>query len=138
MHSHHFEMASTNPRCLISFFQGRRTSERFVKPAIPTTSLGLNTSAPNILSHHSGLLGVLGSGGGTGANIGQHHSVNTLSTPMASAHGSNSNSLNSSSLSSSSTHTLPNTNNSNSSLSFAGHSAFTQPASPMDTSVYKD
>lgn len=130
-----------NPINFISIFhllQSRRTSERFVKPAIPTTSLGLNTSAPNIMSHHGSILGALGGCGsnnsvgnlsGTQQGIGGNNALN-LTMPTL---GSNSNSLNSS-LSSSSNSTLP----TNSSISFAGHSAFTQPASPMDTSVYKD
>lgn len=101
--------------------QGRRTSERFIKPAIPTPSLGLNTSAPNIMSHH----GILGS-----SHIAGHASSSTNSTI-----GSNPNSLNSS-LSSASNTPLP---HANSNISFSGHSSsFTQPASPMDTSVCKD
>lgn len=100
--------------------QGRRTSERFIKPAIPTPSLGLNTSAPNIMSHH-----ILGGG------VGSPHIAGTASSSTNSTIGSNPNSLNSS-LSSASNTTLPN-------ISFSGHSSsFTQPASPMDTSVCKD
>lgn len=118
--------------------QGRRTSERFIKPAIPIPSLGLNTSAPNILSHH-GILGNNSSASSTSSQHHQHHhhhqlSGNPNSSNNSSTVGSNPNSLNSSS--SSNTTFPPNLNNS---ITFAGHSSsFTQPASPMDTSVCKD
>lgn len=74
---------------------GRRTSERFIKPAVPC----LNTSAPNVMSSMS-------SGSGSiPMNIGAHNS------------------------------TLP-ANINNSSIQFAANNVLTQPASPMDTSVY--
>ncbi|KAH8268742.1 hypothetical protein KR018_000571 [Drosophila ironensis] len=41
----------------------RRASERFIKPALPTPMLGLNTSAPNVLTPTNPLLGMLGPGG---------------------------------------------------------------------------
>lgn len=47
---------------------GRRTSERFIKPAIPTASLGLNTSAPNV---------ILGGGSGSGGGGSGTSSLNT-------------------------------------------------------------
>lgn len=136
-------------------FQVRRTSERFAKPAIP--SIGLNTSAPNILGsapshvviqHHQQLLNQqlqsavqsasIGSGGGGGSSIGSAGS-GTGTTPS---------SLNSS-LSSSftSNSTLPASSSLNC-VSFgeqqqqlaaaAGNINIVQPASPMDTSVCKD
>jgi len=36
--------------------QNRRASERFIKPALPTPMLGLNTSAPNVLTTTNPLL----------------------------------------------------------------------------------
>lgn len=75
--------------------QGRRTSERFIKPAVPC----LNTSAPNVMSSMS-------SGCSSNPmNIGAHNV------------------------------TLP-ANINHSSIQFAANNALTQPASPMDTSVY--
>ncbi|XP_070071006.1 PH domain-containing rcdII isoform X3 [Drosophila takahashii] len=49
---------------VISLFslQNRRASERFIKPALPTPMLGLNTSAPNVLTSTNPLLGILGTG----------------------------------------------------------------------------
>ncbi|KAH8259702.1 coiled-coil domain-containing protein 6 [Drosophila bipectinata] len=41
----------------------RRASERFIKPALPTPMLGLNTSAPNVLTPTNPLLGMLGPSG---------------------------------------------------------------------------
>ncbi|KAH8343316.1 coiled-coil domain-containing protein 6 [Drosophila kikkawai] len=38
----------------------RRASERFIKPALPTPMLGLNTSAPNVLTTTNPLLGIIG------------------------------------------------------------------------------
>ncbi|XP_053662657.1 coiled-coil domain-containing protein 6 [Anopheles marshallii] len=96
----------------------RRASERFIKPAIP---IGLNTSAPNVLSSHSTSAGGGGGslfpllGGGSGASTG----------------GVGAGSLNSSIGSS-------NSNNTSSNISFTGNSSFVQPASPMDTSMCKD
>lgn len=112
-------------------FQGRRTSERFIKPAIPSQSVGLNTSAPNILSHQHH--GILGSSSGP-----SHHLPGNSHSPNTSAVGSNPNSLNSSLSSTSNTTLPPNVNISNSNISFGAHTSFTQPASPMDTSVCKD
>uniref|UniRef100_U5ER74 Coiled-coil domain-containing protein 6 n=1 Tax=Corethrella appendiculata TaxID=1370023 RepID=U5ER74_9DIPT len=88
----------------------RRTSERFIKPAIPS---GLNTSAPNMhlqqrdnqTSSSSGGAHICNIGGGTGTG------------------GSSNSSLSSSS---------------NISISFSGNSSFQAPASPMDTSMCKD
>lgn len=101
---------------------GRRTSERFIKPAIP---LGLNTSAPNMFHHHSaGGCVPAGGSNSTGGNF-----------PMLSASNSGApgacSSLNSSISSSSTQH-----NSSN--VSFSGNTSFVQPASPMDTSMCKD
>lgn len=117
LHIHHFD-------CYFAFLfflffsQGRRTSERFVKPAVPTQSLCLNSSAPNVMSHQgSGILGAAINS----VNSNVHHTLNPLN----------------SSLSSGSSITLP-TNISNPSISFASNSALTQPASPMDTSAYKE
>lgn len=126
-----WSICGEHPRCIfiiltaiifrISFLflsQGRRTSERFVKPAVPTQSLCLNSSAPNVMSHQgSGILGAAINS----VNSNVHHTLNPLN----------------SSLSSGSSITLP-TNISNPSISFASNSALTQPASPMDTSAYKE
>lgn len=54
--------------------QTRRGSERFAKPALPTPTLGLNTSAPNVLTTinpllatgYSGATGPAGSSSGAG------------------------------------------------------------------------
>lgn len=92
---------------------GRRASERFVKPAAPTQTLCLNTSAPNVMA--STLFGT---------------------THLTAAHQPP-NPLNSSLSSSSSAITLP-TNINNPSVSYASNVAITQPASPMDTSSYKE
>lgn len=104
----------------------RRTSERFIKPAIP---LGLNTSAPNVLHHHHN-----SSGSGAGVPPGGSSS----NFPLLSASNSGApggigacSSLNSSISSSSTQH-----NSSN--VSFSGNTSFVQPASPMDTSMCKD
>lgn len=40
----------------VSLLQTRRGSERFAKPALPTPTLGLNTSAPNVLTTINPLL----------------------------------------------------------------------------------
>lgn len=137
---------------------GRRTSERFIKPALPTASLGLNTSAPNVLANqfssssagmmsnqgHGVIHGVIGtsSAGNLGLcsggvnerlNISGNTIFNTSTNPL------NTSSLNNSSTSISGM----NTSNSSTSLPFPSTAnqnttAFAQPASPMDTSVYKD
>lgn len=90
--------------------QGRR--ERFIKPAIPLPNIGLNTSAPNVLSssviqsHHSQSSGNINN---NGANSGSNVSLSSLNN----SHSSTSSS------------TLP-------SQSSGGHiSAFVQPPSPM-------
>lgn len=57
---------------LINVLQGRRTSERFIKPAVPTTSMCLNTSAPNVMSSISS------GSSSTPLNIGSHHHNVTL------------------------------------------------------------
>lgn len=104
--------------CIPSLLQGRRTSERFVKPAVPTQSLCLNSSAPNVMSHQgSGILG----GAISSVNSNVHHTLNPLNLSMSSG----------------SSITLP-ANISNPSITFASNSALTQPASPMDTSAYKE
>lgn len=98
-------------------FQGRR--ERFIKPAIPLPNIGLNTSAPNVLSssiipssHHSQSSNNINNfnynnNNNNGANSGSNVSLSSLN--------------NSSSTSSS---TLP-------SQSSGNISAFVQPPSPM-------
>ncbi|XP_030570842.1 coiled-coil domain-containing protein 6 [Drosophila novamexicana] len=60
----------------------RRASERFIKPALPTPMLGLNTSAPNVLTTANPLMATgpagiyggnatgAGAGAGTGAGVG--------------------------------------------------------------------
>lgn len=108
----------------------RRTSERFIKPAIP---LGLNTSAPNVLHHHNSMTGVCSSGGNTGSHFPMLSSGGASSGGGGGgASGAASSSLNNSMTSSSSTY------NTSSNISFGGNSSFVQPASPMDTSMYKD
>lgn len=115
-------------------FVSRRASERFIKPAIP---IGLNTSAPNVLSSHAP-----SSGGGQqpGCVGGSGHLFPLLGGSGAGG-GASVTSLNSSIGSSS--------NNTSSNISFnsggggvVGHTAtttsFVQPASPMDTSMCKD
>lgn len=97
----------------------RRTSERFIKPAIP---LGLNTSAPNVL-HHNNI--------GTPCPPGSSGNQFSLLSSSVGTGGGSSTSQNSS-MSSSSTH------NTSSNISFSGNSSFVQPASPMDTSMCKD
>lgn len=105
---------------LISRLQGRRTSERFIKPAVPL--LGLNTSAPNVLS--SGLQ--FNSQNNNNSNSGGN---NTGSN--ASLSSSLNNSLSSSQ--STSSNTLPSQSTSSNIPTFA------QPASPMETeSTFKD
>ncbi|XP_004525317.1 coiled-coil domain-containing protein 6 [Ceratitis capitata] len=171
----------------------RRASERFIKPALPTPMLGLNTSAPNVLSSNT----LLGSGGGGGGGVGVGGGVGCVagsssavltgalntstlfggagsflqnlnperinigsgagSSLLPNNNGSNSmamagnatplqqasNPMNIS-LSNTSTNLTNNMNSSNSSLSAFtptntnASTAFAQPASPMDTSVYKE
>jgi len=89
--------------------QGRR--ERFIKPAIPLPNIGLNTSAPNVLSssiipsHHSQNNNFNMNNNNSGANSGSNVSLSSL-------------------ISSSSSSTLPSQS--------SGHiSAFVQPPSPM-------
>lgn len=111
-------------KLLISFkniFQGRRTSERFIKPAIPLSSL--NSSAPNVLT-------------GSGCNVIHSFSQNNNSNGGNNS-GSNvslASSLNNS-LSSSSTSSNNSTVPSQSSNNIQ---QFMQPASPMDTEFAKD
>lgn len=120
---------------------GRRTSERFIKPAIPTPSLGLNTSAPNVLSSQFMGAGILGSnqgvnsgGGGSGINLccGASNTSLISSNPMNASLNNSSSSSSSNINNSNLTSAFTPTNNSNSTTTFA------QPASPMDTSVYKE
>ncbi|XP_036338174.1 coiled-coil domain-containing protein 6-like [Rhagoletis pomonella] len=165
----------------------RRASERFIKPALPTPMLGLNTSAPNVLSATS-LLGSAGSGGGASTNPGssgapfnsstlfggtaggpsflQNLNTERLNIGGAGSGGSGllagnngsinvglglgSASMNSNSGTLSQTSNPMNINiNNSSNTSNSSLSAFTptntntttsfaQPASPMDTSVYKE
>ncbi|XP_058835724.1 coiled-coil domain-containing protein 6 [Topomyia yanbarensis] len=103
----------------------RRTSERFIKPAIP---LGLNTSAPNVLHHHNSMGGHCHPGAGSGSG---HFPMLSTSAGTGGGGGGANTSLNSS-VSSSSTY------NTSSNISFSGNSSFVQPASPMDTSMCKD
>ncbi|XP_055620211.1 coiled-coil domain-containing protein 6 [Toxorhynchites rutilus septentrionalis] len=106
----------------------RRTSERFIKPAIP---LGLNTSAPNVLHHHHhSSIGAPSAPGGSGASFSMISSSTGASA--AGAGGNNINASFNSSISSSSIH------NTSSNISCSGNSSFVQPASPMDTSMSKD
>lgn len=97
------------------YLQGRR--ERFIKPAIPLPNIGLNTSAPNVLSssiipsHHS-----QSSNNNNNINFNINNGANSGSNVSLS-------SLNNS-LSSTSSSTLPSQS--------SGHiSAFVQPPSPM-------
>lgn len=101
----------------------RRTSERFIKPAIP---IGLNTSAPNMLHHASAGPTSCQAGGSS-----VHFPVISSSGGSGAGGGGGMSSLNSS-ISSSSTH------NTSSNISFSGNSSFVQPASPMNTSMCKD
>ncbi|KAH8302567.1 hypothetical protein KR044_008280 [Drosophila immigrans] len=56
-----------NPLCPL---QNRRASERFIKPALPTPMLGLNTSAPNVLTTTNPLLATGSAGVYSGAAAG--------------------------------------------------------------------
>ncbi|XP_055689334.1 coiled-coil domain-containing protein 6 isoform X2 [Lutzomyia longipalpis] len=95
---------------------GRRTSERFIKPAIPTPSLGGVSNSINL----GATVPVLS---GNSANAATLHATATANAQTV-ATGSATNSPQQSS---------------SSSISFPGsNSAFIQPASPMDTSVCKD
>ncbi|XP_075160605.1 coiled-coil domain-containing protein 6 [Haematobia irritans] len=128
----------------------RRASERFIKPALPTPMLGLNTSAPNVLSGSSGpgpsVIGGLFScsSNATGPSSGflgnDRLSFNTTNVLCSNAN-----------ISAGTSNTQPfNANTSNSSVNSSSNSAFTptnpsggtstfaQPASPMDTSTCKD
>ncbi|EDV97786.1 coiled-coil domain-containing protein 6 [Drosophila grimshawi] len=165
----------------------RRASERFIKPALPTPMLGLNTSAPNVLTTTNPLLatgsaaiygGTGGAGGAAGTGGGGMSSfLSTLSSerlsfgaggqqPQAAGSagtfvaggilsmnnqltGGTSSSASSSSsnlMNNSSSGNLINSSSSNSSLSAftptnqpsGAATAFIQPASPMDTSTYKE
>lgn len=101
----------------------RRTSERFIKPAIP---IGLNTSAPNMLHHTSA--GPMSCQPGSSSGV---HFPAISSGAGTAGGGGGMSSLNSS-ISSTATH------NTSSNISFSGNSSFVQPASPMDTSMCKD
>lgn len=107
---------------------GRRASERFIKPAAPSQTMCLNTSAPNVMGS-----GLFGTSSGS-MHLSAHQSANPLNplNPLNS-------SLSSNPSANTSTHsiTLP-TNINNPSVSFASNTGFTQPASPMDTSSYKE
>uniref|UniRef100_A0A1I8NYE1 Coiled-coil domain-containing protein 6 n=1 Tax=Stomoxys calcitrans TaxID=35570 RepID=A0A1I8NYE1_STOCA len=126
----------------------RRASERFIKPALPTPMLGLNTSAPNVLSGSSGAgPSVVGglfscSSNATGPSSGflgnerlSFNSASLLSNNATASAGSsntqpfNINTSNASANSSNSAFTPTNPSGSN---------TFAQPASPMDTSTCKD
>lgn len=134
----------------------RRTSERFVKPALPTPLFGLNTSAPNVLTNHpllvsgssqtfsgttggsslsSSMLSNLNNSGGLGER------QNTAST-LNNSNASNPMNISLNNSSSSSSSSIMNTSNSSLS-SFPTNigntsTSFAQPASPMDTTVYKE
>ncbi|XP_053690192.1 coiled-coil domain-containing protein 6 [Sabethes cyaneus] len=111
----------------------RRTSERFIKPAIP---LGLNTSAPNVLHHHNSMAGLCSSSGsGTSGNT-SHFPMLSTSAGSGSGGGGGSSSGGATSLNNSMTSSS--TYNTSSNVSFGGNSSFVQPASPMDTSMYKE
>ncbi|CAD7082470.1 unnamed protein product [Hermetia illucens] len=117
---------------------GRRTSERFIKPAIPTP-LGLNTSAPNVLSNQfigAGIQTVSSGSGSGGAGV---ERISLSGATSNSSIISSSNPLNSS-LNNSSSSSSSNIVNSNlvSTPTNNPPNAFAQPASPMDTSVYKE
>lgn len=105
---------------------------------MPTPSLCMNTSAPNVMSHlhHSNSLL-----GGTSSGMAPiQHSGNPLNSSILSGGGGGGGSSGSNPLNSSHTHnvSLP-TNINNPNISFASNNAITQPASPMDTSAsYKD
>lgn len=164
----------------------RRASERFIKPALPTPMLGLNTSAPNVLTGNP-LLGSVGSAAGGSGNPGlsntglnasslyggasggpscflQNLNAERLSIgggasggtvlsglgigapPISSNSGTSQQASNPMNISiNNSSNNLPNNmNTNNSSLSAFNptntnsSTSFAQPASPMDTSVYKD
>lgn len=140
----------------------RRTSERFVKPALPTPLFGLNTSAPNVLTNlpllvsggasqtfsgtttggggsslNNSMLSNLNNSGGVVGGLGERQNTGgTLNNSIAS--NPMNISLNNSSSSSSSS--IMNTSNSSLSAFPAniGNTSFAQPASPMDTTVYKE
>ncbi|XP_073843700.1 coiled-coil domain-containing protein 6 [Musca autumnalis] len=134
----------------------RRASERFIKPALPTPMLGLNTSAPNVLSGSTGVAGPSVVGGlfsscssnaaaGPPPSSGFLNSNERLSFTSASLLSNNTNNT----ASSNSTQAF-NINTSNSSMNSSnsnsaftptnpsGGGTFAQPASPMDTSTCKD
>ncbi|XP_055373402.1 coiled-coil domain-containing protein 6 [Condylostylus longicornis] len=140
---------------------GRRTSERFIKPAIPSSALGLNTSAPNVLTSNQ----LLSSSGVTLPP--QHSSQHSLSSINLGSNLSgerlvggnnatimNSSLNNSSSTLSSSSSLMMSSSNSSSSIAFTPTNQHQhhqqhqqhqqqlfnaqQPASPMDTSTYKE
>lgn len=55
--------------------QGRRTSERFIKPAIPTSSLGLNTMPLSFMGDRGG-----GGGGSSSSSLNSSFSSATNNT----------------------------------------------------------
>uniref|UniRef100_A0A8D8K561 Coiled-coil domain-containing protein 6 n=1 Tax=Culex pipiens TaxID=7175 RepID=A0A8D8K561_CULPI len=107
----------------------RRTSERFIKPAIP---LGLNTSAPNVLHHHHSSGAGVPPGGSGGSGSSSNFPLLSAGNSGATGGGIGACSSLNSSISSSSTQ------NNSSNVSFSGNTSFVQPASPMDTSMCKD
>ncbi|XP_037939811.1 coiled-coil domain-containing protein 6 [Teleopsis dalmanni] len=153
----------------------RRASERFIKPALPTPMLGLNTSAPNVLGSSTGgpsanlnsnslfsattassgfLSGInsdrlnYGASGAfnsasllSGGNSSNTTTFNVNASNVLNQTASNPININLNSSSSSSSSIM---NTSNSSLSAftptntSSSTSFAQPASPMDTSVYKE
>ncbi|XP_067646615.1 coiled-coil domain-containing protein 6 [Eurosta solidaginis] len=149
----------------------RRASERFIKPALPTPMLGLNTSAPNVLSGAGGIVSntTLPFGGTSSGPSVFLQNINAERLSMAGSasggtslfsgnNGSNAmglgmgnTTMNNSSIAVQQASTPMNiithnssTNNSSSSISAFtptntnSTTSFAQPASPMDTSVYKD
>ncbi|XP_055843482.1 coiled-coil domain-containing protein 6 [Episyrphus balteatus] len=135
----------------------RRTSERFVKPALPTPLFGLNTSAPNVLTNHPLLVsgssqtfsGTTGAGSSLSSSMlsnlnnsgGLGERQNTAST-LNNSNVSNPMNISLNNSSSSSSSSIMNTSNSSLSAfpSNIGNTStsFAQPASPMDTTVYKE
>lgn len=139
----------------------RRTSERFVKPALPTPLFGLNTSAPNVLTNHpllvsgggssqtfsgtttggsslsNSMLSNLNNSGGGGGGLGERHNISGV---LNTSNASNPMNISLNNSSSSSSSSIMNTSNSSLSAfpSNIGNTSFAQPASPMDTTVYKE
>jgi coiled-coil domain-containing protein 6 len=118
----------------------RRTSERFVKPAIPIPMMGLNTSAPNVL-HSTNVLtggnGICAGGCGSGGS-GAQSSMNTSfssSSQNSSLPGSTSTSSHNISFS---INNANSNNNNNSGQQQQQQTSYIAPASPMDTNISKE